>query len=282
MLIQSLNLKNLFLNKFKMLGLIFICMAALSFQAQGMVILSTIEKPEIGYYKELLERFYKWYNLTYFDFDKKLSPLEKKMVHGLIDEISQTTNLIDSRTEMPRIRWELESKDKNLTYGNLFVSIADGKKDQLETLKQILHEQGLPLLQPAKDLALYGIEWALDKGEISIFYLKQASVKNSSEYEDLSLIQIVYKNKKEIDQVKWLKIRNLEGKNQDLWAPGTLEVWDVISKAKTEKYVVTSLFPSKKFGEQLRAPLRKILQEFNYSPQAILIENENNLKIYYQ
>ena len=82
--------------------------------------------------------------------------------------------------------------------------------------------------------------------------------------------------------ISWRQLKNIDGKMDHFSNEGISEIWDVVSKAKTKKYVITNLFPSKKFGEQLRDPLRAISNEFNYVPQAVLIENENNLKIYYQ
>ncbi len=273
MLTRSLSLKNLFLNKVGIFCLMALCLLIPNSPAEGLIILSTVEKPEVGYYKEYLERFYKWYNAKYFNFDKKFLPIEKKMVQLLIDEINKSRNLIDDRTEMPRIRWGLESNEKVVSYGNLFISIAEDSKEQSEMLGLVLKAQRLPLEPVHKGTSLYGIEWAYNKDQVSVFYI------NKDHY---TLTQVIFKNKKKIDQALWTKLEAIDDKIQNIWEPGTSEVWDVISKLRKQKYVVTTQFPSKKFGEQLRDPMRNFLKEFYLSPQAILIENDNNLKIYYQ
>ena len=282
MSIQSSSHKNSFSNKLMTFLFKTILIVLLTTQSNAMVIFSNIEKPELGYYKAVLNRFYNWYNLKYFNFDNKLTLTEKKFVHLMIDEINQSKNFVDPKTEMPRWRLSLEKEGTKLFFGNLWISIEQNNKSEKELLLKIINDRGIKIMEGKNGEEIYGIEWAFDKDEISIFFLKEEPPNKKSEYETTSLIQNVYKNKIKSEVISWRQLKNIDGKMDHLSNEGISEIWDVVSKAKIKKYVITNLFPSKKFGEQLRDPLRAISNEFNYVPQAILIENENNLKIYYQ
>lgn len=268
MSILSLGRRSLFLNKLIRSYSIIFFISILSVKADAVFLTNTDETPGIGYYKLVFHRFYDWYNKNYFNFDQHLNSLEKNLLQAVIEDIDQTQALLDPKTEMPRLRWGLTLKGKDLFFGTLFISFREKDIKEQKLLSEWLKSQKMIKNTNLKNEYLYALQWDFSEKQVSVFY-------QVGEKPDLQ--QIVYKNKLKFKDISWVKINDEKNQAEPGFAAGISQIWNVAEA----KYIVTATFPSKKYSELLRKPLRDIAQEFGFSPQAILLKNEDDLRIFY-
>ncbi|MBL7542423.1 MAG: hypothetical protein JNL11_01335 [Bdellovibrionaceae bacterium] len=265
MLIPYLNLRNLFLNRFFVLVIVIF----IFFQPQvgkAMLIASTHERPGPGYYKAVLTRLYTWYNKEYFDFDKRFSSRESKLVHSVIEDIDKTSQYLDPKTGLPRFRLAMDLVGDKVSYGNLWISFPSVPIGLKKHVDEVLKSWKI-----ADIGQIYGIEWSFENDEVSLFSLVKGGLQ-----------QDVYKNKKQIESYAWQRLEHVQLEGNEIFALGIQEVWEVKSEKKSRKYIGTDMFPSKEFNEVIKSPLVKISKEFGLRPQFILFQDRDHFRIYYQ
>lgn len=270
MLIPYSNLKNLFLNKLRLVFLTVFIVFGHSETSQAILLASAHEKPGSGYYRLVLNNLYRWYSEKYFPFEKNLSREERQLVQRVIEDIDEKSQYLDPHTSLPRFRISIELENETLNFGSLWISFGSRDARLQKNIAEVLRFLKLPL-EKKEAAEISGIEWAFDKKEVSLFFSQKDK-----------LIQKKYKKRILSETVTWTKLEHVKEEGGEVFAAGISEVWEVKSAKAIKKYVGTSMFPSKEFNEVIKTPMVSLAKEFGLKPQYILFEDKAHFRIYYQ
>lgn len=233
-----------------------------------------VKKPGPGYFKAVISRFYSWYSENYYNFAVNLTSNEKELIASAIDRIDASQEYIDQRTNFPKLRFYLEGKDGQLFYSGVMVITNLENKKEKSLVLAILAKNRVSISQDELK-NLFAISFSKQLSEFSVYYLKKD--KN----EDVIFHQEIYRGKRNIDSCVWQKSEDVS-ESQFLFAKNISDFKKIECKKSRASYIFSNDLPTKLISDKLEMPLRKIGKEFGFSPQTVLIENQNNFKIYYQ